>query len=195
VVEPPVELPGGADPDQEAVGLAPVDLEPGSGTPATLRLAAPAELSGQILVGAGEEVPLAGARVQAVARGLLAGAAAAGASARTGEDGRFTLRLAGGGEYEITVDGTPVGQGRARQIVTMPAAGGAEDLGAIQLPAVLRASGTLAGAAGPLGGAHLQLFCRECGPDGGWSPVSQTVTDATGRFVLVAPDPGVAPPD
>ena len=194
VVEPPVD----AAPDTEAVSVAAVDLAPGEPAPAVLGLAAPAVVRGQVKIPVGSDgaefAALPGVLVQAAPRGLLVGATRAGASARTDADGRFALRLAGGGAYEIEVDGASRGQGRARWNAVAPAAGATADLDTTFLPRVLRATGLLVveGGLGPAGGAHLQLFCTGCGPDGRSVPVTETVTDATGGFELVAPDPGVA---
>ena len=187
IVEPPAGV-------EDAVSVTVVDLR--DAAPAQLELAAPAFLRGQLLAPGPEPVAIAGARVQASPRNLLVGAASAGASARTDEQGRFALAVAGGGDYEITADATSLRQGRVRLLVTAPAPGGDLDVALPALPPVLRATGVLGTqGGGPVAGAHLQLYCFECGPDGASIPVAETVTDSTGRFLLIAPNPGVAPPE
>jgi hypothetical protein len=190
-----VEPPAGADPGQ-AVAMAAIDLGAGQpDPPATVELVAPAEVRGQVLLGPDEEsAPLAGVRVQAAPLGLLASATRAGASARTDETGEFTLLLAGGGDYEITIDGTPKGQVRGRSIATAPAPGEAVDLEPAVMPRILRVTGELDAPSGlaSVDGLHVQLFCVACGPDGSAVPVAETVSDGTGRFRLIAADPGVA---
>jgi hypothetical protein len=194
VIEPPDE----AARDTQATNVTEVDLRSGAPDPAELGLAAPARLVGRVLA-PGEEEPVAraGVRVQATPRtGLLLGAPRAGATDITGEDGSFTLLVAAGGEYELTADGAPLRQGRVRIHVTAPEPGAAAELDAIELPRVLRATGVIAVASGgdSVAGAHLQLFCETCGPEGGALPVGETLTDDVGRFFLTAPDPGVDPP-
>jgi hypothetical protein len=192
VVEPPDDAPR----DTQATSVTEVDLRQGSPDPAQLGLAAPARLLGRVLAPGGEE-SVAGVRIQAAPRtGVLLGAPRAGATAITGEDGSFTLLVAARGEYELTADGAPLRQGRVRIHVTAPQPDGSVDLEAIELPRVLRASGVIVVASGgpTVAGAHLQLFCESCGPEGSALPVGETVTDDVGRFFLTAPDPGADPP-
>ena len=175
--------------------MAALEVDLGAGVPAALSLTEPAELRGRVLVpgDAGQEA-LAGVRIQAAPRGLIAGATAAGAAARTAADGRFALPVAGGGDYQITADATALGHGRLRWLVTAPAPGGEVNLEPALLPRVIQASGHLVTIDGdPVPGAHLQLFCTTCATDGGADAVTETVSDAVGHFDLVLPDPGVAP--
>jgi hypothetical protein len=185
------------DPPASAAGQAAAALEVdlASSDPTTVSLAQPSALRGRVLVpGASADEPLAGVRIQAAPRGLMAGATSAGAAARTDGDGRFALSVAGGGEYEITADATALGYGRLRWLFTAPAPGGDADLEPVVLPRVLRASGELLTFDGaPVPGAHLQVFCAACAPGGGTDAVAEAVTDPAGGFELVLPDPGVAP--
>jgi hypothetical protein len=195
-----VEPPAGASRATDAPSVTEVDLT--DGEPGPLALAAPAELRGQVVAPparddeGGAPVPLAGVRVQATPRaGVLLGAPSAGAAAITDGEGRFTLAVAAGGAYEVTADGTALREGRVRLHITAPAPGASQDLGALELPRVLRAVGVveMAGGGNPLPGTHLQLFCYACGPEDSAVPVAETLTDDAGRFVLIAPDPGIAP--
>lgn len=188
VVDPPADATG------QAVALVAVDLSEGEPAPAALDLAAPAELRGSILAPGQEgDAPLAGVRVQAAPRGILANSTGAVASARTAADGSFSLALAGGGDYEITADATAQRQGRVRWTITAPAPGVELDIEPAVLPRVLRATGQLIvpSGGGVVAGAHLQLFCSTCAPDGGADAVAETLTDGAGGFELMAPDPGV----
>ena len=194
-----VEPPAGATRATDAASVTEVDLT--AGAPGPLALAAPARLRGQVVAppGRGDEggapSPLAGVRVQATPRaGALLGAPSAGAAAVTDGEGRFTLAVAAGGAYELTADGSALREGRIRLHVTAPAPGAAQDLDVLELPRVLRAIGVveMAGGGNPLPGTHLQLFCYACGPQDSAVPVAETVTDDAGRFVLIAPDPGIA---
>lgn len=125
---------------------------------------------------------------------MLLGAPSAGASAVTDGEGRFTLTVAAGGAYEVTADGIALREGRVRLHVTAPAPGAAQDLDVVALPRVLRAVGVveMGGGGNPLPGTHLTMYCYACGPEDSAVPVAETVTDDAGRFVLIAPDPGVA---
>ena len=182
--------PGPSAPAGQAVRIAAVDLA--AGAPAALSLAAAARLEGEVVDGAG--APVAGARVTAAPRGLLASSAAAGAGAITGADGRYALAVAGPGNYDLAVDGADAGEGRASRIASAPAPGGTAALDPIALPDTLRLSGVIgAPGPGPLAGTSVQLLCLTCGADGGPAVVAEAVTDPAGRFVLLAPDPGVDP--
>ena len=176
--------PGPAAPAGEGVRVQAVDLSTGQSAPASLRLAAPGHITGQVVDAGG--APVEGARVAAVATGLLARATAAGGAATTGSDGSFDVRVAAGGGYQVEVDG-PGGAGRVHL------ATGVTDALSVELPAVLRLTGTLTLAGGTrVSGALVQLRCLACGADGGPAPVAEAVSDASGNFTLLAPDPGVA---
>ena len=180
--------PGPAAPAGQSVRTAVVDLA--AGAPASLSLAAAARLEGQVTGSAGG--PVAGARVTAAPRGLLAASAAAGAAAVTGEDGRYSLSVAGPGNYDLAIDGADAGEGRASRVVSAPAPGGTAALDPVALPDTMRLSGVIAAPGpGPLAGTSVQLLCLACGAAGGPAVVAEAVTDPAGRFVLLAPDPGV----
>ena len=61
------------------------------------------------------------------------------------------------------------------------------------LPPTLRLGGELTIAGGNrVEGALIQLQCLTCGPGGGPATVAEAVSDASGAFSMLAPDPGVA---
>ena len=185
-----VEPPPGAPAGNATLLRAGLDLG-ATAPPSVLNLTAPARVTATVVDPSG--APVVGALVIASPGGPLAGIGRAAASSRTGDGGSIALDLAGGGAYQIEVDGALAGQARTRAEVTAPAAGGTKDLGALGLPVTLRMTGRL----GALGGvdltsAHVELRCADCGASGGPAVVGQAVTDATGSFVLLVPDPGVA---
>ncbi|HEU5060609.1 MAG TPA: carboxypeptidase-like regulatory domain-containing protein [Kofleriaceae bacterium] len=160
-----------------------LDLRTGQSAPASLRLAAPGHITGQVVDAAG--APVAGARVSAAPDGLLARSTAAGGAATSGEDGSFDVRVAADGSYQVRVDG-PGGAGRVHRALAAPGAL------PVELPATLELTGTLAIAGGNrVPGALVQLQCLTCGPDGGPAPVAEAISDAAGQFTMLAPDPGV----
>jgi len=181
--------PGPSAPAGQGVRFELLDLRTGQGAPASLRLAAPAHLTGQVVDADG--APVEGARLTAVATGLLSRATAAGAADATVADGTFNLAVAAGARYQVRIDG-PGGAGRLYQVVDAPPVSSG-DLGAPRLPRALTLTGSLAVAGGnPVGGALVQLQCLTCGPDGGPAAVAEAVSDPAGDFALLAPDPGVA---
>jgi hypothetical protein len=183
--------PGPTAPAGEGVRFALLDLSSGQNAPPSLRLAAPAHLTGRVVDAAG--APVEGAHLLAVPVELLARATTAGDSAVTSEDGAFNLALAARGSYQIRIDG-PMARGRVLRIADAPdTPGQTSPIGDSALPATLELSGELVAAGGgALSGAVVQLQCLSCGPDGGLATVSEAVSDASGEFVLRAPDPGVA---
>ena len=182
--------PGPAAPEGESVRVEEIDLV--AGAPASLSLAAAAELTGTLVDDAG--APVAAARVTAAPLGLLAQSTAAGGAAISDPDGRFALPVAPGADYELRVDAAAAGLGRMALEVGAGGPGQATALGEVALPPVLRLSGEVAlPGGGALAGASVELHCLACGADGGPAPVAQAVSDAAGRFVLLAPDPGVSP--
>jgi hypothetical protein len=189
--------PGPTAPVAEGVRLAPLDLSTGSPAPATLRLAARATVTGQVVNASG--APIEGARVVATPRGLLARATRAGDTAVSDADGMITLRLAGTvaaaapADYELRLDGAAAGAGRTTLLVTTPAPGDQIDILAQSLPATLRLDGTLSAPGGvDVAGAQVELWCRACGPGESAMVVAEAVTSAAGEFVMRAPDPGVS---
>lgn len=183
--------PGPGAPAGQGVRFAPLDLSIGQDAPATLRLAAPAHLTGRVIDGDG--APVDGAHLVASPLGLLARATTAGDSAATGENGSFDLALAAGGRYQIRIDG-PQARGRVIRLEDAPAAaGGTGSLGDTALPRTIRLTGALTTTGGAaVSSAVVQLQCLSCGPDGGAATVAEAVSDSSGAFALRAPDPGVA---
>jgi hypothetical protein len=177
--------PGAGAPAGEAVHFAPLDLRTGQGAPASLRLAAPGHITGTVVDAAG--APVEGARLAAVPTGLLARATAAGGAATTGADGTFDLEVAADGSYQVRIDG-PGSAGRV--LLSADESDGALSAA---LPPTLRLGGELTIAGGNrVEGALIQLQCLGCGPDGGPAVVAEAVSDASGAFSMLAPDPGVA---
>ena len=176
--------PGPAAPAGEGVRFAELDLRTGQPAPASLRLAAPGHITGQVVNAAGE--PVQGARISAAPAGLLARSTAAGGADTSGAGGSFDVRVAAGGSYQLQVDG-PAGAGRVHLAVE------ADTALEVALPATLRLGGELTLVGGSqLSGALVQLYCLTCAPDGGAAPVAEAVSDAAGEFSMLAPDPGVA---
>ena len=177
--------PGPGAPAGEAVHFHELDLRTGQDAPASLRLAAPGHLTGTVVDAAG--APVEGARVAAAPTGLLARATAAGGAGTTGADGSFDLRVAAGGRYQVRVDG-PGSAGRV-----LLAADESDGALSAALPPTLRLGGELTIAGGNrVEGALIQLQCLTCGPGGGPATVAEAVSDASGAFSMLAPDPGVA---
>jgi hypothetical protein len=178
--------PGPAAPAGEGVRFdEEVDLRTGQPAPASLRLAAPGHITGQVVDAAGE--PVEGARISAAPGGLLASSTAAGGADTSSADGSFDVRVAAGGSYQLRVDG-PNGAGRVH--LAMAEGGDALE---VALPATLRLVGELTLTGGSrVPGALVQLYCLTCGPDGGAATVAEAVSDASGQFSMLAPDPGVA---
>ncbi|HTM21382.1 MAG TPA: carboxypeptidase-like regulatory domain-containing protein [Kofleriaceae bacterium] len=170
--------------------IATVDLSSGQATPATLSLAAAGTVTGQVTAGG---AALAGAEVRATPRGVLANQPVASAAATTDAGGAFSLPLAGGGEYELAVLPRVRTSARALVDVTAPAAGGSLPLAAVDLQAALRVGGVVTiGGIANAGGVAVQVYCTDCSASAALRPIAEGVTDATGRFVLSVPDPGVS---
>ena len=157
----------------------------------TLDAAAPVTISGRILRAAGGARE--GARVRATLTGAVAHAGAPIPTAATGADGVFSLAVAAGAGYAITVS-DPTGDDAASTIAIAAAA--AQDLGDVTLPAALaisgevRATGQSVGARAVGVAALCHLACT--GIDRS-RPLGDAVTDAAGRFFVAVPDPGVSP--
>lgn len=182
--------PGPAAPASQGVRFASRDLRTGQPAPTTLSLAAPAAFTGQVVDA--DLVPVEGARLLATPTGLLARATRAGGSATSAADGTFSIEVAGTGDYQLRIDG-PGGAGRVYLRQTAPTAGAATDLDMTEIPDTLRLGGTLTIAGGiDVVGALVQLQCFTCGPGGQPATVAEAVSDSSGDFVLIAPDPGVA---
>jgi hypothetical protein len=178
-----VVAPGeGAEP-QDAARSVQVDLA--EGAPSALALAAPAEIRG-VARGAAE---LAGVRI--VASPIQEPTSFPGDAATSGEDGAFALLVSGQIPYEIALSPPPTARlARAWLDVESPLAGAELDLGDVQLPPAIAVYGEIwASGVGALPGAHVSLGCTSCGVA---RPVAEAVTDATGRFRLLVPDPGSA---
>jgi len=175
----------------QAMHLVAVDLSTGNPTPATLALAAPATVAGQVSAGG---APLSGVEVRAGPRGLLANQPQAAATATTGGDGSFALALVGGGDYQLAL--VPRTRTRARVLVdaTAPGPGSSSDLGDQPLPAAIRVGGrvTISGLAAAAG-VSVEVYCTDCTGLAAQVPVAEAVTDASGRFAVAIPDPGVGP--
>lgn len=185
-----VAEPGAAAAAGQGIALSTVDLS--AGAPATLALAAPAELTATVVAG-GKAV--AGARVAAQPLGALAEIATAGATAVTASDGSAELALAGGGDYQLVVT-PPVGirAAPARVAATAPAAGAQAALGQVTLAAAIKVTGRIAIAGGGTpSGFSIELLCGDgsaCSGVAATQPIADAATGNDGGFVLMVPDPG-----
>lgn len=167
--------------------FASVSLPPGG----TLDAAAPVTITGRVLRAAGGV--RAGARVRATLTGAIAHAGAPIPLASTGVDGVFSLPVAAGAAYAITIS-DPTGDDATATVPISLAT--TQDLGDLSLPAAItisgevRATGQSVGARAVGVAALCHLACT--GLDRS-RPLGDAVTDAAGRFVVAVPDPGVSP--
>lgn len=166
-----------------------VDLE--NGPPSSLALSVPAEIGGATK---GTQGGLEGVKVVASPSGSLARVAGASATVHTGEGGAFFLPVAGGADYELSLVPPPTARyGRAWLSAAAPGPGEDVALGDVELPEAIAVFGELTrSGAGPLPGAHVSLFCVDCDSIPAEKPVAEAVSDPTGRFRLLVPDPGVS---
>jgi hypothetical protein len=129
-------------------------------------------------------------RIRAVPTGALAAATGMAAGDTTGATGGYQLLVAAGGTYELVASDPGERFAEARR--PGAAAGTVPDLAlraAVALDGSLRALGSPVEA---LRGASIALRCLECtGPEASRA-VAVTLVGSTGRFRLMAPDPGVA---
>jgi hypothetical protein len=173
----------------QAPALAVVDLRSGAGAVGTLSLTPGGTVTGHVRTPSG--APVAGARISARGVGLLANMPAASATVQSGSDGDFTLSVAPGGSYVIAiVPGPASGLAPAAVDATAPDAGNSFTLAPAVLAPTINVVGEVSvpGLAGAAAGVHLILTCATCSDTD--PPLAQTTTDAAGRFVLRAPDPG-----
>jgi hypothetical protein len=170
-----------------------VDLD-GAAPPSTLSLSLPAELRGVARAG---EALVAGVRLVATPAGSLARVGGASASVLTGDDGAYSLAVAGGISYELSFAPPPALRlARAWIDAEAPPPGGSGDLGAFELPPAIAVYGEVSAlGGGALARAHVSLRCIDCPAERRDLPVAEATTDSTGRFRLMVPDPGVAGSD
>lgn len=174
----------------DAAAVVAVDLTAGNPAPSTVQQIAPAQVTGLAVDEQGG--PLAGVQVVARPSGLLGGATGGAVIAQSGTDGRFTLPLAAGGSYELVLDQPDGDHALARRAITIPAAGGAHDLGELALPDSVRVTGTVSipNVGGGAAGVRLVLLCQDCTGLDAVQPVAEALTASDGSFVLRVPDPG-----
>jgi hypothetical protein len=184
-----IVAPGSGAPSSEAAQLTSIDLTGSNPTPTTVSLATAATLQGA--VADGDQQPVAGIKVTAVPRGLLANLGTT-VTGYTGADGSYGLALVGGADYELTFESPTQAHGRYQQQVTAPAAGSSASAPAVSLQPALAVHGTVERlGAGGAGAVTVVLLCYECTGMEAQSPIAVGVTDSTGKFRLAVPDPGV----
>ncbi len=185
-----VEAPTGAA-AVDSARLFLVDLSSGMPVPTALALGGAATLTGRVADADG--TALAGVRVAAVPRGLIAGVPAAATNTTTDQTGAYTLRLIGGGSYELVVDAVGSVSARARMAVVAPSAGASSVAAELRLERAIRVTGTVSivGVAGGAAGVHVSVLCFECAGLDPSAPLADGLTDASGAFTLAVPDPGV----
>ncbi len=151
------------------------------------------EITGQAMRSAGGG-PRGGARIRATLTGVLAHTGAPSPTAIAGSDGRFSISLAAGGSYTLTVS-DPSGDDAAQDVV-LPAAAAA-DLGPITLPAAIAIRGTVTTSGSGIGlrGVGIAAFCSvECSGVERSRPLGEAVSDELGSYFVTVPDPGVTQP-
>jgi hypothetical protein len=151
-------------------------------------LDAPARITATGIVRDLDQLPLVGARVEAVPVGTLAMANLIPVQATTSAGGAYSLQLASGGHYELRYF-DPGGHGAPRDFPDLTAAGvpPTTDLGA-----ALAITGlvTVINYVNPIENASVQLLCSSCSGVAASQPIAQTATDITGNYRIAVPDPG-----
>lgn len=156
----------------------------------TIDAAAPVSVSGRVMRSAGGV--RAGARVRATLTGALAHTGAPIPGTFTGADGRFTLSLAAGASYALTLS-DPTADDAA--LVVDLASAATQDLGDRTLPAALTVSGEVRASGQSVGARSVGIaaLCHlACTGIDRSRPLGDAVTDAAGRFAVAVPDPGVS---
>ncbi|HEY2747290.1 MAG TPA: carboxypeptidase-like regulatory domain-containing protein, partial [Polyangia bacterium] len=144
----------------------------------TIALAKPVPLA--VTVVRGDGTPVDGAALTAVETVGL-GAAPTGA---TDANGQYTFAIDKGATLELVVD-PPASVGLAGARVPLPAGGGAVQ---VTLGPGVEMSGLVKTPEGKaLGGVRVEALCFSCGST---TPISTSITDASGNYHLYLPDPG-----
>jgi hypothetical protein len=157
----------------------------------SLDAAAPVTVTGHVLRSGGTD--RGGARVRAMLTGALAHPGAPVPTVSAGSDGRFTLSLAAGASYEVTLS-DPTYDDAA--LVVDIAAAATQNLGDRTLPAAIAISGEIRATGQSVGARAVGVaaLCNDtCTGIDRSRPLGDAVTDAAGRFVVAVPDPGVSP--
>jgi len=154
--------------------------------PATIDAPAGVARTGRVVDPDG--APLATAELRAIPTGALAAADDDQLHVYVAADGTFTLPLAGGGEYELTVRDRA---GRLARLDTL-VDGTAGSLGDLALPAGLTIVGEVRGPGGALPGTGITIYCGGTCEERD-RPVADAVSAAAGDFRATVVDPGVAP--
>ena len=157
---------------------------------ATVDAAAVVTISGRVLRSGG--TARADARLRATLTGPLAHTGAPIPTATAAADGRFTIALAAGADYAITI----VDPTADDATLDIDLAGvGTQDLGDLGLPAALTVSGEIRASGQSVGARAVGLaaLCHlACTGIERSRPLGEAVTDPAGRFVVAVPDPGVS---
>jgi hypothetical protein len=131
--------------------------------------------------------------VRATLTGALAHPGAPAPTVAAGSDGRFTISLAAGASYTLTLS-DPTYDDAALDVDIASAA--AADLGDRTLPAAIAISGEVRATGQSVGARAVGVaaLCNDtCSGIDRVRPLGDAVTDAAGRFVVAVPDPGVGP--
>jgi len=132
-------------------------------------------------------VVLGGAVLELAPTGALELAGVPGGHLVAGPSGTVTSALVAGGRYDLRFRDPG---GRAAPLV-VAARGAASVAASYHLPAAVTLTGTvLLDGMQPLAGAAVQLLCEACTGVERDRAISESSTDAAGRFALAAPDPG-----
>lgn len=164
-------------------------LELAGGVGATIAAAPPIAVGGLVVDGAG--LPVAGARLRAELADSLGWAGAPIATAVSDASGGFTLMLAPGQRYALTVVDPTAHRASLRTTVERTQAGA---LAPLVLGKALRVTGEVraTGVGAPLRAVGVAALCQVgCAGLERDRPLGEAVTDAAGRFAVAVPDPGV----
>jgi hypothetical protein len=157
-------------------------------TCAAQTLDAPARITATGIVRDLDQLPLVGARVEAVPVGALAMANLIPVQATTTTGGAYSLQLASGGHYELRYF-DPGGRGAPRDFGDLTAAGvpPTTDLGsALAITGLVSVLNNV----NPIQNASVQLLCSGCTGVAASQPIAQTATDISGNYRIAVPDPG-----
>lgn len=182
LVEPAAATPG------QVMRMMTLDLSAGTPSPTALSLATGGMIFG--VVRDDEERPIPNVRVTATPEGVLTSSPAASASATTGADGSYTLRLVGNGQYALRYTSTTGSYGHRLDSVTAPATDMFSELD-VALPAAIRVTGTIniPGLAPGVGGVSVSALCVDCSGADALRPRAEAVSAGDGAFTLAIPDP------
>ncbi|CAN5665522.1 hypothetical protein BH11MYX1_BH11MYX1_17570 [soil metagenome] len=159
---------------------------------ATQAFDAPARITASGTVTSSVSTALVGARVEAMPTGALALANLIPVETTTTTNGAFSLQLAYGAHYALTVF-DPGGRGSPRTFPDLTAAGIPVTV-ALAAAIAITCSVSIQGNPNPIQNASVQLRCASCTGVAGSQPIAQTATDIAGNYRVAVPDPGPSAP-